>query len=308
MKVLQKILSHGLLIAFIVVAFLVYTNRAELLPKWLGETETTQTAQSDQVKESAAEITPGQTADLTAAEVAPVPPVPVPVEPTASGAGETVSANEPETSAPEPEAVDRYRPLEPEKQSVDPGIEPADEPEEVATSTYRPLQDEEVNNAADPGAVEEADVAVSETPVEQTSGPVPQAEPEKPVAEQSTAPEISDVATLVSAEDEADDKSLQQLLEQARQLYWKQDVQAATAAYQALGSDYPRDANVWGEIGNFYFSTRQLQPASMAYYRAVSLLIDMGDTQKARQLLGVLYKLDANRGRELDARLQESDR
>ena len=99
---------------------------------------------------------------------------------------------------------------------------------------------------------------------------------------------------------------MQQQLEEARQLYWQKDVSAATEAYEALGRDYPRDADIWGEIGNFYYSIQQSQPAGMAYYRTVSLLIDKGDTQKARQLLGVLYELDANRGRELDARLQQS--
>jgi len=310
MKVLQKILSHGLLIAFIVVAFLVYINRAQLLPKWFGKSETIQTSQ---VKESAPVqpvepvatapvITPGHTADLPATETAPVF-----VEPTASGARETVPVTESETSAPEPDAVARFRPQEPEEQGVEPGIESASEPEKMATSKFRPLQDEE------------ADITVSEIPVEQASEPAPQAEPvqsaesvpssapadtEISAAEQSAVPETSNVAALDAAKDEADDKSLQQQLEEARQLYWQRDVEAATDAYQALGSDYPRNADVWGEIGNFYFSTEQQEPAGMAYYRTVSLLIDKGDTQKARELLGVLYKLDANRGRELDARLQ----
>ena len=68
----------------------------------------------------------------------------------------------------------------------------------------------------------------------------------------------------------------------------------------------PGNADVWGEIGNFYYSVQQSQPAGTAYYRTVSLLIDKGDTQKARELLGVLYELDADRGRELDVRLQQS--
>ena len=39
MKLIQKILSHGLLIAFVVGAFFAYTNRAELFPQWFGKKE-----------------------------------------------------------------------------------------------------------------------------------------------------------------------------------------------------------------------------------------------------------------------------
>ena len=61
MKMLQKILSHGLLIAVIVAAFFMYTNRAELLPNWFGKDKT---AQADQVDKRAAvqPVEPGATA------------------------------------------------------------------------------------------------------------------------------------------------------------------------------------------------------------------------------------------------------
>jgi hypothetical protein len=41
MKLVQKILSHGLFIAVIVVAFLIYTKRADLFPQWFGASHAT---------------------------------------------------------------------------------------------------------------------------------------------------------------------------------------------------------------------------------------------------------------------------
>ncbi|VAW79354.1 hypothetical protein MNBD_GAMMA13-251 [hydrothermal vent metagenome] len=220
MRVLQKILSHGLLIALIAAALLLYTNRTELFSSKSG-----------------------------GSKVAPV----VAVTTAMAAANEAEEAVE--QVIPEPELV-------PEQAAE------SSQSDEPATLPYAESERE------------------AEVPVE---------------PEPSPAVVSIDVATHVP-----DDKSLQQQLDEARELYWQHDVHAAEAVYQSLGRDYPKNSDVWGEIGNFYFSIRQSHPASRAYYRTVSLLIDAGDTQKARQLLGVLYQLDADRGRELDVRLQQS--
>jgi tetratricopeptide (TPR) repeat protein len=100
------------------------------------------------------------------------------------------------------------------------------------------------------------------------------------------------------------DASARQALEQARILFWQRDMRAAAAAYESVAQAYPDNADVWGEIGNFYYTLRQRQPASLAYARAIELLIDQHDTERASQLVEVLFRLDANKGRELAARLQ----
>ena len=57
MKLIQKILSHGLLIAFFVAVFFLYLYRADLFPQWFDEqaetvamTETETSAQSQPVQ------------------------------------------------------------------------------------------------------------------------------------------------------------------------------------------------------------------------------------------------------------------
>ncbi len=307
MKMLQKILSHGLLIAVIVAAFFIYTNRAELLPNWFGKTET---AEVEQVGEP-------RTLEPTRTTVIPLSP-----EPGASTetAGETTAASVESAQVAPKESVadDNYRPLEPAKPQAVPGVKWGEAPAPAA-SEYRPLQNEVTD--APSVAAEETDAGVSETPVEtaQAAGevvepnvaeqkPVAAEQPvaEQPAAEQPASPEATDVAALHTSGSEPARKPLRHQLDEARQLYWQRDVGAATQAYEALGRDNPRNADVWGEIGNFYYSIQQPQSAGTAYYRTVSLLIDEGETQKARQLLGILYELDADRGRELDARLQQS--
>ena len=52
MKLVQKVLSHGLLIAFFVAVFFVYMNRAELFPQWFSKAAPVSAAQS-QVKAGA---------------------------------------------------------------------------------------------------------------------------------------------------------------------------------------------------------------------------------------------------------------
>jgi tetratricopeptide (TPR) repeat protein len=174
---------------------------------------------------------------------------------------------------------------------------------------YRPLQNEAAAPAqvADlPGQGAGAAQNTAQPQAEQVAKPAGPVDQQPATVEQAAPVQATSVAALDTAGNEADGQKVQQKLEEARQLYWQKNVGAATEAYEALGREYPNDANIWGEIGNFYYSVQQTESAGTAYYRTVSLLIDKGDTQKARQLLGVLYELDANRGRELEARLQQT--
>jgi hypothetical protein len=291
MKMLQKILSHGLLIAVIVAAFFMYTNRAELLPGWFGEDKSA-TAQPGQgagdtvasSSEPVAKILPKtvvEEAGLSAEEVAAIPneqQAPVTGLQSPEGAGQSTAA---ETGSAGSPGAPVYRPLE--NEAVAPTQVAAEKPGQGAGAAQDSNQPQ-VEQVADSGVLDQQPAPVEEAaPAQATS-----------------------VAALDTAGNEADGRKVQQKLEAARQLYWQRDVGAAPEAYEALGREYPNDANIWGEIGNFYYSVQQTESAGTAYYRTVSLLIDKGDTQKARQLLGVLYELDANRGRELDARLQQT--
>jgi tetratricopeptide (TPR) repeat protein len=92
-------------------------------------------------------------------------------------------------------------------------------------------------------------------------------------------------------------------LEEARQLYWNNDLQAAAEAYSSLTAAYPQRADSWGELGNLYFNAGRWNDAADAYYRAIDLLIDQREPGRARHMLRVLHGLDAGKASELEQRL-----
>jgi hypothetical protein len=178
-------------------------------------------------------------------------------------------------------------------------------PEDRATSapsTYRPLGDvapANVQSPADAGAP---------TPAEQAAQrPVGEAAPEPSAAQDQASLQTVDTAPADKTDEPstgAGDEQLEQQLEAVRAQYWRRDLRGAAAGYQSLGQAYPDNADLWGEIGNFYYSLRQSAPAAAAYSRAIELLVRQDDLPRARQLLDVLYRLDASAARELEMRLR----
>jgi len=408
MKLVQKILSHGLFIAVIVVAFLVYTKRAELFPQWFGASHATAARSTgDKVASAGADVgtlppartvtrpmpektlikkevspavtapekagpretfpgkeptAPGQQQPAGSDSAAPVPSEPAeqPAADTApagadaaSGAAGSETASE-QTASDDTSAAPVFRPLD-EAQPAPEHAAPTDAPASAAP-VFRPLDD--AQQAQKPGA--SADVSAPAETAAQKSEPVA-AEPQQQAAQepaaqqeqaaqtqsaQEPAAQQEQAARTQSAQEEptaqqqqaakaqaataamprtraepatespaasepepqmnAEDARLQQQLGQARELYWSRDLRGAAAAYHSLGEAYPDNAEVWGEIGNFYYSLRRSGQAGAAYSHAIELLMQNNDPVRARQLLAVLFRLDARKARELESRLQQA--
>lgn len=319
MKLVQKILSHGLLIAFLVAAFFIYMNRAEILPQWFG----------DKARTAKATDTAGQGKQAVAQKPADTP-----------APAETVAATEPQAAAP----VEAPEP--PQAPAAQPVIEaPVEQPAVAAADVnavpveasagdsvpaapqYRPLDEPEIAAPTESSSVE-APAAVAEAPVVPAAPVVPPAveeavsETETPAAAPAVAASPDVTATTDKAAEGAatesaspapasetvaagDVNTLGMQLEEARQLFWQRDMQAAEAAYQALGKSYPDNPDVWGEIGNFYFTLRQREPAFEAYAQTMVLLNESGDGARAQQVLGVLFQLDAEKAQGLEQRLRQ---
>jgi cytochrome c-type biogenesis protein CcmH/NrfG len=105
---------------------------------------------------------------------------------------------------------------------------------------------------------------------------------------------------------ESADADFQSRLDQARQHYWRRDMPAAEQAYRRLTESHPERAELWGELGNVFFSQKEMVQATDAYYRAIELLIEQGDTARARQLLGAMHQLDAEKAKQLETRLRQA--
>ena len=391
MKLVQKILSHGLFIAVIVAAFLVYTKRADLFPQWFGASHTA-ADRSTSDKLAAAkpdtgalppahsvtrplpektlikkEVVPPVPEKLTPAgtEEAPVEQqqpagsdsvAPAPGEPAEqsstdaapAGAGTASSAAGSEMAAEQTASGDAsappiFRPLDDEQQAEKPeasidvaapagtgqaaaqNAEPAaaepgqQAPQEQAAQEEQTTQEQA---AQEPAAQEQAaqEPPAQEQPAQeqpaQEQATQEQATQEPPAQTQmATATPTASAAAPAAASGAAsesgpqtnpEDARLQQQLERAREFYWQRDLRGAASAYQSLGEAYPENAEVWGEIGNFYFSLRRGEQAGAAYSHAIELLMQNNDPVRARQLLGVLFRLDARKARELETRLQQA--
>jgi len=262
MKIVQKILSHGLLIVFFVAVFFVYLYRGDLFPQWFdkqAQTEETPSAAAQSPVVGADESQPSQASrtDDNGQAAAHVPTAP------AVESVEQPIVTEPVSDAAPAVADAQYRPVE---------------PEEVAKETYNP---------------------VAEVPASVITAPE-----YRPLQTEKTEPPA---AISVDA-GSAGKSDFQSQLEQARQHYWGRDMPAAEQAYRRLTEAHPERAEGWGEFGNFFFSQREMVQATDAYYRAIELLIEQGDAERARQLLGTMYQLDAEKAKELETRLAQAGR
>ena len=395
MKLVQKILSHGLFIAVIVAAFLVYTKRADLFPQWFGASHTA-AGRSTSDKLAAAkpdtgalppahsvtrplpektlikkEVVPPVPEKLTPAgteeapveqqqpagsdSAAPAPGEPAEQSPTdaapagartaSSAAGSEMAAEQ--TASGDASAPPIFRPLDDEQQAekpeasidvaapagtgqaaaqnaepaaAEPGQQAPQEPAAQEQAAQEPAAQEQAaqEQAAQEQAAQEqpAQEQATQEQATQEQATQEQATQEPPAQTQmATATPTASAAAPAAASGAAsesgpqtnpEDARLQQQLERAREFYWQRDLRGAASAYQSLGEAYPENAEVWGEIGNFYFSLRRGEQAGAAYSHAIELLMQNNDPVRARQLLGVLFRLDARKARELETRLQQA--
>jgi len=330
MKIVQKIFSHGLLIAFFVAVFFVYLYRGELFPQWFDKQAQTQVtppqsaAQQSPVvsaeepqpaQASSADDDEGQPAALVSTEQVveaveqPSVTQPLSVDESAAAAQTEAMTDVPAGGAqpaePAAQAADadaaaaaQYRPVEPEeasRQTYNPVVPRTDDAD---AAQYRPVEADEVSR--------EAYNPVAEVPASVITAPE-----YRPLAAEKAAPADATPAPAKPAAVPADSGAASELdfqsqLEQARQHYWGGDMHAAEQAYRRLTESHPERAEVWGELGNLFFSQREMVQATDAYYRAIDLLIEQGDAERARQLLGTMYQLDANKADELDAQLRQA--
>jgi len=372
MKLVQKLLSHGLLITFFVAVFFVYLYRVELFPQWFGEQaqsvaerskpatqqeplaaqtaptqgralvpvpagEPEQVADRPPAMEQASgdesELPPMASQSQGSSELPPrselLPPL-APAAGTAFGGQDRevvppvayrpneeaeATASAPEITAQPPAAEPAvsevppppvYRPLEAEREAVDSQVlataAAPEQDETVSPPVYRPLEPPK-GTAATGAEAPAAGSAASEveSPV---SGSRP---PEQSEAQPGTIPPAQ-TQTAAQQPVSTPGSDYQAELDQARQYFWRRDTEAALAAYEELARTYQQSAEVWGELGNVYFSLGHRQAAAASYYQAGRLLIDNGDIQRAYGLLQVMYGLDREKASELENRLRQVSR
>ncbi len=304
MKLVQKILSHGLLITFIVLAFFAYMNRVELFPQWFSKPAPAAVSHAPAVVEE-----PAATVSVPAAE-------------RIASSAPAAEAEVVETETDLLEAKQEAPVSAGQSPAVEPGTggdtaiaEPADGPEQSGATVMAsaPVSDAA---AAEPGPLTEAEspgaAAAVEAEVTQPAVENENAAEEAAVrtgAQPADAQPVAEsaLAAVVPQPANADSQSVfRQQLELARAYFWKRDIQAALQAYRILAENWPDHAEVWGEMGNLYFSIRKKPEAVNAYAHAIELLAVQGDRAQARALLDVVYRLDARRAGQLEMSLRQA--
>lgn len=286
MKLLQRMLSHGLLIAIVVVAGLAYWYRAELFPDQFGPVQP-RTVAGKPVVESGH----GHEDDAATAAPAATPETQDTTRDDAA-AGSGMAASAPDADLPPmrkevPESPAGTAEAAPEPvtpvSGAGMGNEPGTAPEPVAEPQFRPLESErEAEEAAMPETVARIEV------------------PEPPQAETGPAD------TTASQPVATDGKGYERRMDAAREAFWRKDFSTAEQAYRDLVQLAPDNPDAYGELGNLYYQQGQWQQAADAYYEAAQRLLNRGERYPAQHLLRVLWNLDSDKARALESMLNDT--
>ena len=198
------------------------------------------------------------------------------------------------------------------------GVTIAEAPDTAEPVADLPLPSGEVHALAEaeqaaPAEAPEEAVAEDTQPAETVSGQamVPATEaPEQveAVVAAQTLPENTEAAPVPAATETEDAHALaasqQDLLIQAREAFWRRDVAKAEELYSKLTEAQPGNPDLWGELGNLYFSQNKIKEASDAYYKAAEILIEEGHIRQVENLMGIIGNVDQEKARELFERMQ----
>lgn len=335
MNLVRSVLSYSLLIIIVVIAVLAYQYREQVIPEvrsvWQdaralvtgkgapgGEAESQEAAQAALPEpapavtggpepagpESTGQVATGSSDNAAAATAVPqgkeesgqVEEAPLSETPSTAATMAATAEPVPETAVEHPPVV-KYEPLaesQPETKPETAGLkqnipEPATDTgsaEEALASVRESVPQPDAATATD------HQVANRDESISPPASPAPARTPvAAPVVPADSSPPQPEPAATLEAE----------LLQQARQAYWARNFDAAVTAYQKLLEADPENPDLYGELGNVYYSMGEWQKAGQAYYEAAQRLLARGQTQQLGYLLHVIEGLD----RELADKLRK---
>jgi len=288
MKLIRRILRYLLLLAFIVVLFCAYYYRALIFSEYIN-TKVDNAINGVLVMAS---IVPDP-ADAEAQEATELPDC-VPVESEA----QTNDVVKVEVEITQPGPADAAG----NDQVTDADAEPAPAAVEVEVEVEIQAQ---ANVAG--GDMAGDQVAVTAENEDQTTEAEPEQATEEepaPVPAEEDSNIESTLETNAGAEgEEVAQKSHFELINQARHVYQCGDISNSIDLYRELGELYPDDPNVYGELGNVFYSKGEWKQASLAYYEAALRLQKRNQQDQIRYLYRVIQGLDPDTAEKLRSRL-----
>lgn len=298
MKIVQRLLSHSLLIIVVVAASSAYVYRAELFPERFG---TSASATGGNGMEEMVDAMRAKAESLKEQVVSAVGSSEPQVDAT--------PATEPAAAAPE----------------LPPVVAGAD----VSSGDEVPAASNDVVNSDVAGrdvvtddvvTSDAAKVAVAETPQfrpsapdsapEQDAPPTTLARVEtpqpQPAADTTAAPQSS--ADNATGSGDTASKATEQLLRAAREAFWQRDFVTAEGHYKSLLEQQQDNPDVFGELGNLYFQLGRWPLAAEAYLQAGRRLVEQGEPLRAQHLLRVLRGLDMRKAAQLEMTMRDKIR
>lgn len=304
MKLIRYILSHGLLLAFIVVLVLAYQYRTHLFSNEVNariESVSSQVVDNQVVNKvqgwfevfSTKEETASESTETASAEQ---PAIAEPSVETEATQAETVISTEPvatQVVQEETQAVTAPPASEPsaattvtETQIAQADSQPVAEPQQADPNEQPHAEVESVQKITVPTTEQPVDIASTTT-----SAPADQGD------------STGETATVAEDDRAAAQVSHMAMLEQARQAFSAGNPDRAISLYQELADLNPDDPNIFGELGNIFYSQGKWKQAGTAYYEAASRLLDRGHTGQVQYLYRVIQGLDQESAEKLAGRL-----
>ena len=299
MNLLRHILSHLLLITFLVAIVLAYYFRPVVFPDTVNSKIN---GWVESVYPPAVRLVYHQPQQQEQANKTVMQPA-VPVDITPTVKTETATINNEEASTPieikekEVEAVvaavvekmkDYVQEAE-EMPTAETSIQ--EQPETLAVT---PIKQEQPETLAVVPTKEEQPEALTQT----------NAQPALVEAEKSSAavPELVQEERSVVASDQ-DVVTEQGLLAAARQAYQQQDIDGAIKKYSQLTELDEHSPNAFGEMGNIFYMQGKWQEAGAAYYEAAVRLVESGQMQQVAYLYNVIQGLDRTKAEQLAVKM-----
>ncbi len=295
MKLIRHILSHTILIGFVAALVVGFYYRAALFPATWNERISQQIDRvpgtySAKLHAFAAPVTPGSVAQVASAPAPQVisPPVEIPaaVPPAAVPQSEIAQAN-----IPEPTPAEVAPPAEVAMAPIPPAAEP------VQTSPG-PELNAPVPMASEAPAV--AENAAAESAITPTPAPLAQA---AAPSEVMTAPAAEDDTNLNQGGSDRDFVGINDLWLQARAAYGRGDLTSALQHYLTLSQQESDNPDVFGELGNVYYTRGNFAEAGQAYYEAAVRLLEQGQMGQMQYLVRVIEGLSPDNAEKLKQRL-----
>ena len=123
------------------------------------------------------------------------------------------------------------------------------------------------------------------------------------IVEAKKEADLTDAEEVVSSVTDVPAVDTKQVLYTARKLFWGGNMQASEKLYLELTSLDDSDPNVYGELGNIYYSQGKWKQAGKAYYEAAVRLLDGSGSGRVNSrvsyLLRVIQGLDTESAEKL---------